>query len=359
MHLKQNSVAARTRGLEAPGKDHSTSRPVRVPVFADLLERLGLTRPWVAVAFGCGLLLLYLLSVYVDGYQSVFGRLDFWKGSIEPIAIMTYAMLVHYFLDVYARRAVQSVRPVVELDDGSFDKLVESMSAVILRYQWVAMVLFAGLSVLLLEIWEDWSYGFLWSTLVMMIINFIEYALIGSVIYLVIARNAFFTKLFKQPMNIDIFNPAAVMPMGRWGLSVSAAIMGGVTISVLLVGSAQDILSLDHLPMYLVAMATAVLSFFGSLSSTHRSLLHAKQRELSAVRGNLSAMYKELKKCSETGRLQGMDEMANTITAWLGYERRIADAQEWPYTANILQGLFATVLLPIIVTIIQQIILQL
>jgi hypothetical protein len=57
--------------------------------------------------------------------------------------------------------------------------------------------------------------------------------------------------------------------------------------------------------------------------------------------------------------LQGIDEMANAITAWLGYERRIAGAQEWPYTANTLGGLFATVLLPIIVTVIQQIILWL
>jgi hypothetical protein len=354
MHLRQNSVTTQTHGVRAPGKDRTASpRRASVPVLSDLLERAGLTRPPVALAVGGALLLLYLLSVYADGFEEVFVELDFWTGEVEPIAILTYVLLVHHILNVYGREALQSVRPVVALDDRGFDDLVAHMSAVIVKYQWVPMVAFSGLSVLLLETW-NWPFGFLWNGLTSRVISLVEYAFIGSAMYLVVARNLFFTNLFKQPMNIDVFNPAPVRPMGRWGLSVAAAIMGGVTISVLLVGNPQEILSLEHLPMYLVATVVAVLAFFGSMSSTHRVLVRAKERELSAIRGDLSTMYRDLRKRSEVGTLGGMDEMSNTITAYLGYERRIADAQEWPYTANTLRGLFATVLLPIAVTIFQQ-----
>jgi hypothetical protein len=358
MHLQRNNVATQTHGVQALGKGRAASRRAPVPVLDDLLEHVGLTRPPVAIAVGLALLLLYMLSVYADGMQEWFGYLDFWKGSIEPPAILTYVLLVHYILDISGRKAVQSLRPVVALDDTTFDELVARMSEGILRYQWVPMVVFAGLSVPLLEMW-DWPNGFLWSTAVSRAIPLLEYAVIGSAMYLVVARNRFFTELFKQPVSIDVFNPAPVRPMGRWGLSVSATIMGGVTISVLLVGDPQEILSLEHLPMYLVATAAAVLAFFGSMSSTHRVLVQAKERELNAIRSNLSTMYRELRKCSEAGKFGGTDEMANAITAYLEYERRIAEAQEWPYTVNTLRGLFATVLLPITVTVIQQIILLL
>jgi hypothetical protein len=231
------------------------------------------------------------------------------------------------------------------------------------------MALFSCLSVLLLRTW-DWGYGFRWSTLVSSVTAFVEYAFIGSAMYLVAARNRCFTLLFRQPLRIDIFDPAPVRPMGRWGLSVAAAIMGGVTISVLLVGDARDLVGIEHLPMYLVATATSILSFFGSLSSAHRALVAAKEGELRAIRGKLAAMYAELKRRPEGGGARdpepgafsergGGAEMANAITAWLGYERRIANAEEWPYTANTLRGLFASVLLPIMVTIIQQVIARL
>jgi hypothetical protein len=357
MHLRQHSAVAGSHGVDMPGKDRPASpRRAPVPVLDDLLERAGLTGPAVAIAVGLGLLLLHVLSVYADGFQFVFGYLDFWKGSVEPIAILTYVLLVHYFLDVSGRRAVRSIRPVIALDDAAFDGLVARMSATILRYQWVPMVVFAGLSVVLLGSW-DWPDVFLWNALVSRAITLAEYALIGSAIYLVVARNRFFTRLFEQPMNVDVFNPAPIRPMGRWGLSVAAAIMGGVTISVLLVGNAEEVLSFEHLPMYLVATAAAVVSFFGSMSSTRRVLVQAKARELNAIRANLSALYAALKQNSESGRLQGMDDRANAITAWLGYEKRINEVQEWPYTANTLRGLLATVLLPIALTVVQQVIL--
>lgn len=343
-------------------ENNSTPERARVRLFDDLLERAGLTRPWIAIALGSVLYLLYLFSNYIDGFQRAFSDFSFWRKSLEPVAILVYVLLIHTFLDYYARRAVQSVRPVVALDDTAFNERVAHMSASILRYQWIAMLIFAVISVPLVNLW-DWSEGFLWTKLVSGIISLLEYAFIGSVMYLIVARNWFFTNLFKQPLKIDIFNPAPVWPMGRWGLGVSAAIMGGVTISVLLVGDPQSLLTLEHLPAYLAAMATAILSFFASLSSTHRVLVRAKQKELSAIRTNLSTMYTELKKRSEFGRFQGMDEgrsteMANTIAAWLGYERRIEAAPEWPFTANTLSGLFATILLPLIVTAIQKLLFQ-
>ena len=353
--MKQHEIVAGQPSVQALGKDSSTPWRPRAAVFDDLLEHAGLTRPWVAIAVGATLYLLYLFSMYLDGFQQAFTQLDFWKSSIEPVAILTYVLLVHYILDAYGRRAVHALRPVVDLDDRTFNELVVRMSSTILRYQWVSMVVFAGLSVLLLGAWV-WPYGFLWSTLVSRLISLVEYAFIGSTMYLMVARNRFFTNLFRQPMNVDVFNPAPVMPMGRWGLSLSAALMGGVTISILLVGGTQDLLSLDHLPMYMVATAIAILSFFGGLSSTHRVLVRAKEKELAAIRSKLSTMYRELWRRSQIGESPAIEE-TGSIAVWLDYERRIESAQDWPYTSGTLRGLFATVLLPILVTIVQQIIL--
>jgi len=363
IHIKQDGILSQGQRLEPPAGDHSTPELAHVEVFGDLLERVGLTRPLVAVSVGGVLYVLYLLGVYLDGFNQVLSRFDFWKSSLEPPAILAYALLIHRLLDIYGRRAVQALRPVISVDDAAFARLVARMSATIMRYQWVAMVVSSALSVVVLAKWEDWSDGFRWTALAASVTSLAEYAVLGSAIYLVVARNRFFTQLFKQPLKLNVFDPAPVRPMGRWGLSVSTAIMGGITISVLLVGGTQDLLSVEHLPAYLVATSAAILAFFASLFSAHRVLVQAKEKELSAIRGKLSDMYGELWRSSEGRGLSSLDRLdstndANGIATWLGYERRIADAQEWPYTANTLSGLLATVLFPIAVTVIQQIILR-
>ena len=46
-------------------KHYSTPERTRVAVFDDLLERVDLTKPWVAVALGSALYLIYLVFHFV------------------------------------------------------------------------------------------------------------------------------------------------------------------------------------------------------------------------------------------------------------------------------------------------------
>jgi hypothetical protein len=318
----------------------------------ELMERAGLTKPWAAVALGAGLYLFQLLAMYLDGYQSAFSDPEYWRRSLEVPLLITYILLMHRLADVRARRAIVAIRPVVVVNDATFRESMERLSATVVRYQPVGILLFLMLGAVLQELWV-WDYGYNWNTLSNKINIVIEYTLIGSIIYLAVARNRLFTRVFRQPLMIDVFNMSPLKPIAEWGLSIALAIIGGTTISMLLIWEADDVFAPRQLIVYSLVLGSTILVYFGSLFSTHRVMVRAKEEELTMIRGELAGMYGRLRESRSVPDQQEANTLSPQVIAWLSYERRIMDAPEWPHTAGTLRGLFASVLLPILLTVVQ------
>ncbi len=89
-----------------------------------------------------------------------------------------------------------------------------------------------------------------------------------------------------------------------------------------------------------------VVLFFVSLWSTHKAMVRAKRTELSMARENLGAALRELREKTAQGSAEGIEKLHWAVAAWGTYERRVREAQEWPYNANVLLRLGASALFP-------------
>jgi hypothetical protein len=72
------------------------------------------------------------------------------------------------------------------------------------------------------------------------------------------------------------------------------------------------------------------------MRSSHRVIVKAKEQKLRLVRHNLSVMFQELQEQGATGE----------VHTWLAYEKRIQEANEWPFTSGIIRNLLLSTFLP-------------
>jgi hypothetical protein len=109
----------------------------------------------------------------------------------------------------------------------------------------------------------------------------------------------------------------------------------------------EEFLSIEGIIIYGTLTLVSVLIFFLTMASTHRVMVAAKQQKLRLVRHNLSATFEDLQERAAKGQLQDMEALSDSITAWLAYEKRFADAPEWPYTTDTVRNLLMSTLLPV------------
>lgn len=67
----------------------------------------------------------------------------------------------------------------------------------------------------------------------------------------------------------------------------------------------------------------------------------------------MAEMSRKLKEWTTKGQKQGMEELSSAVAGWAAYERRVKEAQEWPFNASIIRRLFASVLAPVSVYLIK------
>jgi len=61
---------------------------------------------------------------------------------------------------------------------------------------------------------------------------------------------------------------------------------------------------------------------------------------------NLGMALRELRVKITEGASEGLEKLHTAVAAWETYERRVQEAQEWPYNANVLPRLGASALFP-------------
>jgi len=95
------------------------------------------------------------------------------------------------------------------------------------------------------------------------------------------------------------------------------------------------------------------------MMSTHRVMVEAKKRELGVVGDNLAAAFQVLRQRGAKGQVGKMEVLSDSITAWEAYEKRVQGMPEWPYTADIMRKLVASIILPVAVITVQGVLVNL
>lgn len=311
---------------------------------AQWAERL--SQPRALVALSLLFILLLMGAAYLDGALALLLDSSFLRGALIGPALFIYTLAAFRFLRRFGEGAVEAFQPLVAMDDEDFDRLLAEASHVDPRREWLVLGLGAAFPWVMSEPWS-WSDGFSWVQLHGLFSSTLMFGLLALFIYRSLAETRLFAELHRQPLNIDIFDPMPLEPIARSSLASSLAFLGGITISLLLLPYREWLLNIQSFIIYSTLILVAILVFFLTMMSTHRVMAEAKERELKSVRHHLSAAYQELKERAAQGRLQDMNALSDSITAWLAYEKRIEEAPEWPYTTDTIRNLVMSTLVPI------------
>lgn len=299
-----------------------------------------------------GLALLFVLllagAVYLDEMPQLLLEGGFLRRALLSPAIFLYTLFVSRALTRYSDRAIIAFRSLLIIEDDDFEHLVLESSPENPQREWVAIavgVIFA----LTMSGPLDWSSREgIWIEIYNLFCNILMLAILAWVSYKSLAETRLLSELHRQPLEIDIFDPTPLEPVARQSLATSLAFLGGITLSVLLLPSREWLLSVPSIILYSSLILVSVLVFFVTMNDTHQVMAETKECELRQIRRNLSAAYRELKERAAEGRLQDMEALSDSITAWLSYEKRIEEAPEWPYTTDTLRNLLVSTLLPVV-----------
>jgi hypothetical protein len=171
------------------------------------------------------------------------------------------------------------------------------------------------------------------------------YALLAWIIYLSVASTRDGELLLRQPLRINLFNPAPFEAIGRQGLLLALMFIGGLTISLILSFRWENLAQPLFWFIYLVLVLVTLLIFFASMRPAHRVLAKHKDAELAGVRRQLARLGGELMQRMDAG--QESAGVAAEFNAVATYEARLQATRTWPYNTNMLRALFFSFLVPL------------
>lgn len=308
-----------------------------------LLGLIPLPYPLAAGLIGLVMFLVLVLAAYLAGDLGHFFQNGLIQ-SVYPVLFVVYSLIAYKRADRYVAGALADFRPVVEVNDAEYQALVVPNPG----WRDVIPALAGVVLGLALSLMGGPRLG-LYSRLSRVLIMAAFGAVIVWLVYWAVGIGFRIARLHRHSFKINIFDPLPLTPIARISLSLSLVFIGLVTISLLITMQRGFDLSHDirRLILTLFLLGVAVAIFFLPIFQTHRKMAAAKEHELSRIRQALLETYGELHRRQERGEPSGMEELADTIAAFLSYEKRVQEATEWPYSSGLLQEFAISSLVPV------------
>jgi len=144
----------------------------------------------------------------------------------------------------------------------------------------------------------------------------------------------------------NIFQPSSFKPVSQWAFGVAFYIIGLITITIIL--TPCSIIQDAYYILYAVGFFVQIFVFIYSMISTHEVMSLIKEKELSKVAYYLENIKNKLDARFVNDEYKVEQELSNTVTTLLAYEKRIESIKEWPYSTNIISKVLASILLPVL-----------
>jgi len=297
----------------------------------------------VALVISLLLILLPFVAAYLDGILDLFIRQGQWRIFLLAPAIIIYILLITPRMDRMGSEVVQAFRPIVAVDDETYEGLVREATRTNPIHELIAFGLGAILgvaSVLASDLNTSliWTASYFWLTIVLM------YALLGWVIYGAAASTRLNAALHRQPLRFDILDQTTFDFVGRQSLLLALVFVGGITLSFIFAFQLQSLYDLVFWLSYLPLILVTVLIFFASMRPTHQVLAEEKKRALEIITEHINRTLREL--VEQPDARQRARDLNAEINALLVYERRLETARTWPYNTGMLRTLFFSVFIP-------------
>ncbi|MDD4876583.1 MAG: hypothetical protein PHQ86_05610 [Dehalococcoidales bacterium] len=246
------------------------------PLLEDIINRSRLHWYWATAVVAAIFLLLLVLAAYAD--SNFTNQIDWglWRLGLQP-AIIIYILIIYPLMKKLWGRVIQSCRLLIqEEDEGNITLKITSYNR---RWEWIALLSGAVFTVV---ISLPWGWIKQWSDIYYYFASIVSFSLLAWLIYDGLNNTRHLTQLNRNYMKIDVFNTEALTPIGQWGLGVSLAFIGGISISVTF-QPLENLLSFQNIIVYSILVCVTILLFFISMWSTHNAIVRVKRHELEIV----------------------------------------------------------------------------
>jgi len=149
--------------------------------------------------------------------------------------------------------------------------------------------------------------------------------------------------LHHQPLQIDLFDIRPFEPIGRQSLVVALVFAGGFLLGAIFGVSGDNPFSLlINLPMMFIPVAV----FFLSMRHTHDALAGEKKRQIQAVSRKINQTSHAIQLLITRG--VGLGDLAAEYSALIAYEEQLRKTRTWPYNTTMIRTIFITILVPLL-----------
>ena len=327
----------------------------------ELIDQSRLSERQMAAVVGLVLILFLVGAAYLAGVLSDPFDIDFWRAGLLYPAIIMYILGSLPILRRLRDNAIESYRPLVELDDDDFERLLAEAPMFNRRLEWLALCSGVVVGLLLLRpcdytglsrTWSSLGARSEWLVLYVLIAGGLWSGLLGLGVFSSLASIRLFNRFQQHKVDINIFDLKPLEPIGHWSLGIALVFIGGSVLSLLFFP--QPTPNVETLVLYSMLILTPVLVFFLNMLSTRQAIVAAKKLKLDMARENLATASQALEAVGAKDQTALTKAQLDSIAAWVTYEKRVKEVPEWPYTSEIRRNLALSTLLPLAVWFLQQ-----
>jgi hypothetical protein len=327
-------------------KVNSTGEETRsYPLLKALIIRSRL--PWFwATALVAGVLVLLLIPVaYLDGTPTILSEWGFWLPNLNAMVLITYILVAYPLMIRWREGAVKAFQPLLSLDEGGFSRLEAEILRPTRRREWTAVFLGIIFAVITGQPWSlDWTSGYLWQSVYLVITGTIFWCLMGWLIYDTVASVVRISRLSRRSLKLDILDTEMLAPIAVWSLGISLAFVGGISLS-LIFSTRESLLAWENITTYTILVCLTLLIFFLSMWGVHGAMTRAKERKLSPTRKRLAEVTQDLDENIAHDRFKETESLT-IVTKWVAYFSLINKSSTWPFNADIIRKLLVSTVAP-------------
>lgn len=304
---------------------------------------------WLQIGLAAAILVILVFAVItLDDLWPDFWSEGYWGILFTAPTIIIYIMIISRVMIPYQKKAVGSLRALSSLDDVQYNQLVYETQVTVRKWGMPAFALGFAFGFISTSPWST-DDGFSWTMWYLAVVNGLMFGLISFILQHSLAESRLTNRLQQGPLIFDIFYTTPFTSIGLHSLIVALAFVGGSAIVVFFSAFGRQGLAITDLFLHGFLILCTLLIFFLPMRQTHHVLRQAKLTEQDSLNRHLAAAYRRLEQMTPEDK-EDILHFATEVNLWKGYEERLKAVPTWPYNAGMLRTLFASILIPILVT---------
>lgn len=291
------------------------------------------------------LLALPFIFAALDGVQLDVLRDGLWRNLLVQPVVIIYVLLIAPLLSRMGDEVVAAFRPLVDLDEESYHRLLVQASKIPL-WQEIAAILVGILFGIQSVFWGMSGNGLHWLSVYWVIATCAMFGLLTWTIYVSFASTRLTNAIHQHVRRIDLFDITPFQAIGRQSLALALAFMGGLLLSLIFGTQAESYLAVEFWITYGIMGVIPVVVFFLNMLPTHRLLVQEKKRRTDDLTARTRRLIHQLDSLPLDGELPS--QLSLQFSALSAYEQRLANTRTWPYNTTQLRTVFFSILLPVV-----------